>query len=76
LPNGLFVALVFWLAILFVGLGLFAPRNPTVLLMLVLCSLSVSIAIYLINDLSHPLRGIIQVSSAPILDAFNKMTPH
>jgi hypothetical protein len=76
LPNGLFVALVFWLAILFVGLGLFAPRNPTVLLMLVLCSLSVSIAIYLINDLSHPLRGIIQVSSAPILDAFNQMTPH
>jgi hypothetical protein len=76
LPNGLFIALVFWLAILFVGLGLFAPRNPTVLLMLVLCSLSVSIAIYLINDLSHPLRGIIQVSSAPILDAFNQMTPH
>jgi hypothetical protein len=75
LPNALFVALVFWLTILFVGLGLFSPRNRTVLLMLVLCSLSVSIAIYLINDLSHPLRGIIQVSSAPILDAFNQMTP-
>jgi hypothetical protein len=76
LPNALFAALVFWLTILFVGLGLFSPRNKTVLLMLVLCSLSVSIAIYLINDLSHPLRGIIQVSSAPLLDAFNQITEH
>jgi hypothetical protein len=76
LLNTSFVALVFWLAILFIGLGLFAPGNRTVLLMMVLCSLSVSIAIYLINDLSHPLRGLIQVSSAPILDAFNQMTPH
>lgn len=75
LPNALFIALVFWLAILFVGLGLFSPRNKTFLLMLVLCSLSVSIAIYLINDLSHPLRGIIQVSSATILDAFKQMKP-
>jgi uncharacterized membrane protein len=74
LPNALFVALVFWLAILFVGLGLFSPRNKTVLLMLVLCSLSVSIAIYLINDLSHPLRGVVQISSAPLLDAFKQMT--
>jgi Protein of unknown function (DUF4239) len=73
LPNALFVALVFWLAILFVGLGLFSPRNQTVLWMLVLCSLSVSIAIYLITDLSHPLRGIVQVSSAPVLDAFKQL---
>jgi hypothetical protein len=43
-------------------------------LMLVLCSLSVSIAIYLINDLSHPLRGVVQISSAPLLDAFKQMT--
>jgi hypothetical protein len=54
---------------------LLSPRNQTVLLMLVLCSLSVSIAIYLINDLSHPLRAVIQVSSEPILDAFNQMRP-
>jgi hypothetical protein len=70
LPTALFFALVFWLTLLFFGLGLFSPHNKTVLMMLILCSLSVSIAIFLINDLSHPLRGVIEISSVPMLDAF------
>ena len=62
------MALVFWLTILFVGLGLLAPHNRTILVTLILCSISVSIAIFLINDLSHPLKGIIKVSCDPMLD--------
>ena len=74
LPTALFVALVFWLTILFIGLGLFSPHNKTVLVMLVLCSLSVSVAIFLINDMSHPLRGIISVSSASMLDVYSHLS--
>ncbi|MCE0521583.1 MAG: DUF4239 domain-containing protein [Methylacidiphilales bacterium] len=73
LPPALIIALVFWLTILFLGLGLFSPNNKTVLMMLVLCSLSVSVAIFLINDMSHPLRGLISVSSASMLDVWNHL---
>ncbi len=73
LPTALFVALVFWLTLLFCGLGLFSPHNKTVLVMLVMCSLSVSVAIFLINDMSHPLRGVIEVSRGPMVDAFDHL---
>jgi hypothetical protein len=73
LPPALLIALIFWLSLLFFGLGLFSPRNKTVVGMLILCSLSVSIAIFLITDLSHPLRGIVQISSGPMLDAFQRI---
>jgi hypothetical protein len=69
LPSALFFALVFWLTLLFLGLGLFSPHNKTVLVMLILCSLSVSIAIFLINDLSHPMRGVIEISSGSMPDS-------
>ena len=71
LPPALIIALVFWLSILFLGLGLFSPKNKTVLAMLVLSSVSVSVAIFLINDMSHPMRGIISVSSASMLDVWD-----
>jgi Protein of unknown function (DUF4239) len=73
LPPALLIVLVFWLALLFFGLGLLSPHNHTVLAMLILCSLSVSIAIFLITDLSHPLRGVVQISSGPMLDAFERI---
>ena len=74
LSNALFVALVFWLTILFIGLGLFAPHNNTVLMTLILGSLSVSVAIYLINDLSHPLKGLITVSPDSMLDVLHDLS--
>jgi hypothetical protein len=76
LPPALIVALVFWLTILFLGLGLYSPHNNTVLVMLMLCALSVSVAIFLINDMSHPLRGLISVSSASMLDVWDHLNQH
>jgi len=74
LPAPLFYTLVFWLSLLLFGLALYSPHNKTVLAMVILCSLSVSIAIFLINDLSHPLRGIVEISSAPMVDAFEHIS--
>jgi Protein of unknown function (DUF4239) len=69
LPTVLFVPLVAWLTLLFTGVGLLAPHNKTVLTASFLGSLSLGVAVFLINDLSHPLSGLITVSSAPMRDA-------
>jgi hypothetical protein len=63
------VMLLFWLTMLHMSFGLFAPRNTTVIVVLFLCALSVSGAIFLILEMSHPLSGFIKVSSAPMLKA-------
>jgi uncharacterized membrane protein len=69
LPPILLGVLVFWLTLLFVSFGLFAPRNVTVIAVLLVCALSVSSAIFLILEMSRPLEGMIKVSSAPLREA-------
>jgi hypothetical protein len=68
-PVVFLVLLVFWLTLLFLSFGLFAPRNVTVLAVLFVCALSVASAVFLILEMSHPLDGFIKVSSAPMLKA-------
>ena len=62
IPVPFLVLLIFWLAIVFASFGLFAPPNPTVIVVLLLCSLAVSGGIYLIEELDKPLSGFIHVS--------------
>ena len=63
------VIMVFWLTIVFVSWGLFAPRNPTVVATLFTAALSVSGAIFLILEMYNPYRGVIQISNAPMQSA-------
>ena len=58
--------LVLWLTIIFVGFGLHTANNSIVLTTLFVCALSVSGAIFLIEELDRPLEGLMQVSSAPL----------
>jgi hypothetical protein len=69
LPAVFLVLLVFWLTLLFMSFGLFAPRNHTVCVVLLICAFSVSSAVFLILEMNHPLDGYIKVSSAPLLKA-------
>jgi hypothetical protein len=48
------IILVVWLMIIFAIFGLVAPRNIVSLIGVVLCSISVSLAIFVIGSLSHP----------------------
>jgi hypothetical protein len=73
LPVPFLVMLVFWLTMLHMSFGLFAPLNATVLMVLFLCSISVSGAIFLILEMNHPLSGFIKVSSAPMLKALEHL---
>src|SRR5579871_614410 len=65
IPKPFLILLIFWVSIIFLSFGLFAPRNATVVTALLLCALSVSGAIFLILELDRPFIGIIQISSAP-----------
>jgi hypothetical protein len=69
LPTSFLVLLIFWLTGLFISIGLFAPRNGTVLAVLLICALSVSSAIFLVLDMDRPLDGFIKASSAPLRKA-------
>jgi len=73
LPTAFVVLLIFWLSILFGTFGLLAPRNATVTIVLFLCAVSVASVIFLIREMNHPLRGAVQVSSAPARQALDQL---
>jgi hypothetical protein len=73
LPTIFLVILLFWLTVLFISSGLFSPYNSTVIMVLVICAMSVSSAIYLVEDMSRPFQGIMKVSSAPLEKALDRL---
>jgi len=73
LPLPFLVVLLFWLTMLHLTFGLFAPRNGTVITVLLVSALSVSGAIFIILEMNHPLQGMIKVSSAPMRKALEHL---
>jgi hypothetical protein len=66
-------ALVFWISILFLGFGLFTRLNATVVAALFIGALSVSAALFLLEELSHPYSGLLRVSEAPLRYALSQI---
>jgi hypothetical protein len=66
LPVILIGVLVFWLIVLFISFGLFAEPNATLMGGLLIASLAMSAAVFLIIEMYNPYTGLIQVSDAPI----------
>ena len=60
------VVVVAWLALIFVGFGLFAPTNGTVFTALLLCATSVAGAMFLILEMDDPFGGIVRLSDVPM----------
>jgi hypothetical protein len=73
LPMPFLVVLLFWLTMLHLSFGLFAPRNATVIIVLLISALSVSGAIFIILEMNHPLQGMIKASSAPMRKALEHL---
>jgi hypothetical protein len=69
----LLIVLIFWLTIIFTSFGLFAPRNATVFVSLLISALSVSGAVFLILEMYAPYEGLIHVSSAPLRAALMRL---
>ena len=72
-PTLVLAVLVFWIAIIFLSFALFAPRNATVLVTLLICALSVSGSIFVMLELNSPFNGAIKISSAPMRDALARL---
>ena len=68
-PPACLVVLVIWLASMFVGFGLFTPCNATALAALVIGALAVSASVFLIEEMSRPLDGLISISGEPLRGA-------
>jgi hypothetical protein len=67
----LLVVVVAWFALIFLGFGLFSPRNGTVFATLFLCALAVSGALFLILEMDTPLEGVIRISDEPTRSALS-----
>jgi len=72
-PVPFLVVLVFWLTMIFVSFGVFAPRNATVMVALCVCALSVAGAIFLILEMNSPFEGLITISPDPLRDAYARI---
>lgn len=58
--------LVLWLTVLFTSFGLFAPRNGTVIVAMLVSSISLAASVFLILEMDKPFNGAIRVPSAPV----------
>jgi len=63
IPLPFFIVLVFWLVAIFASFSLFAEPGPIVIASTLVFALSVSSALFLIVDLSHPFQGLMQISN-------------
>jgi len=73
LPLSLLLILLFWLTLLFVSFGLFAPPNGTALSVLFVGACAISAAVFLVLELNRPLDGIVKISSAPVWNALKHL---
>jgi len=73
IPTPFLVLLIFWLVLVFASFGLFAPRNATVIAVMMLSALAISGGIVMILEFGSPFYGIIQVSPDPLRKALTEM---
>jgi hypothetical protein len=67
--------LVFWVVLIFASFGFNAPRNATVMIGFLCCSLAIGSAIFLILELDHPFSGILRIPSGPLETSLAHMLP-
>ena len=63
IPLPFFIVLVFWLVVIFASFSLFAEPGLLAAISTLVFALSVSSALFLIVDLSHPFQGLMQISN-------------
>jgi hypothetical protein len=66
LPPPLIAMLIVWLGLLFFSFGLLAPANRTALGALVLSSLAMAGALFMLLEMNQPFDGFIEVSPGPL----------
>jgi hypothetical protein len=67
------IVLVSWVTVIFASFGLNAPRNGTVVVAFLICSLAIGGSIFLILEMDQPLTGVMQISSWPLDNVLSHM---
>lgn len=65
----LLAIIVSWLAIVFMGFGLVSPRTSTAIAAMALAAIAAAGALFLVVELFSPVRGLIRIEPAVLLDA-------
>jgi hypothetical protein len=73
LPKAFLVIVLFWLTMLYMTFGLLAPRNATVIAVMLIGALSLATAMFLIVEMNRPMAGAIKVSSGPMRKALEHL---
>jgi hypothetical protein len=73
ISTPLLIMMVFWMALTYASVGLFAPGNATVVGAQFLAALAVAGALFLILELDQPFDGLIRISNQPMLNALSQM---
>lgn len=73
ISTPLLVIMVFWMALTYASIGLFAPPNGTAVTAQFLAALAVSGALFLILELDDPFSGVIRISSEPMVIALEEI---
>lgn len=69
----LLIIMVFWMALTYTSVSLFAPANRTVVIAQCLAALAVAGALFLILELDTPYHGLIRISDEPIRNALQQL---
>jgi len=72
-PGQFVIMMTFWLAIVFLSWGLFAPSNAIARTSMFVAAFSLSGAILLILEMFTPYSGLIRISSAPLHAALTQL---
>jgi hypothetical protein len=67
--------LVAWVAAIFASFGFSAPRNGTVYVAFLICSMAIGSSVFLILELDSPFEGTIRISGRPVRTALSHMLP-
>jgi len=74
ISTPLLVMMVFWMALTYASIGLFAPPNGTVVVAQFLAALAVAGALFLILELDSPFSGLVRISSEPMVNAMQEIS--
>lgn len=72
IATPLLVIMVFWMALTYASIGLFAPPNGTAVAAQLLAALAVAGALFLILELDDPFSGLVRISSEPMVNALQE----
>jgi hypothetical protein len=73
LPMAFVVIVLFWLTMLYMTFGVLAPRNATVITVMLIGALALATAMFLIVEMNRPMAGAVKVSSGPMRKALEHL---